>query len=224
MQMIQSTVGRKVLMAVTGLVLLGFVIVHLLGNTSVFVGPDGINAYAEKLHSLGPVVWIFRLVMLAAFALHILLGIQLTLENRAAKPVKYAMVKKQRATFSSETMIVSGLVLLAFVIYHLLHFTLQVTNPEISAKANLDALGRPDVYQMVVMSFQQIFITLVYVVSMVFLFLHLSHGASSFIQTLGTNNAGTLPKVVGGGKAVSALLLLGYIAIPLLIIVGFVKI
>nr|WP_318835931.1 succinate dehydrogenase cytochrome b subunit [Desulfuromonas versatilis] len=222
--MTQSSVGRKILMAVTGLVLLGFVIVHLLGNTSVFVGPDGINAYAEKLHSLGPVVYIFRLVMLAAFAIHIIYGIQLTLENRAASPAKYAIQKRQRATFASSTMIVSGLVLLAFVIYHLLHFTVQVTDPAISAKANLDALGRPDVYLMVVKGFQKIFVSLIYVVSMVFLFLHLSHGAQSFVQTFGLTNANTLPAVNVGGKALSAILLLGYIAIPLLIVIGFVKI
>lgn len=222
--MTQSSVGRKILMAVTGLVLLGFVIVHLLGNTSVFVGPDGINAYAEKLHSLGPVVWIFRLVMLAAFALHIIFGIQLTLENRAAKPETYSVAKRQRATFASSTMIVSGLVLLAFVIYHLLHFTVQVTDPAIAAKANLDALGRPDVYLMVVKGFQKVFVTLIYVVSMAFLFLHLSHGAQSFVQTFGLTNANTLPTVNLGGKALAAVLLLGYIAIPLLIIVGFVKI
>ncbi len=224
MQMTQSTVGRKVLMAVTGLILLVFVLIHLLGNTSVFVGPDGINAYAEKLHSLGPMVWIFRLVMLAVFAAHIVFGIQLTLENRSASPLKYAQNKKLRASFSSETMIVSGLVLLAFVVYHLLHFTVQVIDPATAAKAHMDALGRPDVYLMVVSGFKSLFITLIYVVSMIFLFLHLSHGAGSFLQTFGLNSDKTLPTVSLGGKAVAAVLLVGYAAIPLFIIAGFLKI
>ena len=223
MQITQNAVGRKVMMAVTGLLQLGVVMVHLLVNTSVFVGPDGINAYAEKLHSLGPVVWIFRLVMLGLFAVHIIYGIQLTLENRAAKPVKYARTKKLRATFSSETMIISGLVLLAFIVYHLLHFTLQVTDPAISAKVNLDALGRPDVYSMMVLGFQKLFVTLVYVVAMVFLLLHLFHGVGSLIQTIGTNNAQTLPKVSLGGRALAFILGLGYIAIPAAIIIGIIK-
>ncbi|MDH3998857.1 MAG: succinate dehydrogenase/fumarate reductase cytochrome b subunit, partial [Desulfuromonadales bacterium] len=96
MLLIQSSVGRKIIMAVTGVVLVAFVCVHLLGNSSVFVGADAINAYAEKLHSLGPFVWVFRLVMLGAFAIHIFFGIQLTLENRAATPEANVQVRRLR--------------------------------------------------------------------------------------------------------------------------------
>ncbi len=224
MQLFHSTVGRKILMAVTGLILISFVIIHLLGNTSVFVGPDGINAYAAKLHSLGPVVWLFRLVMLAVFGLHILIGIQLTLENRAANPVAYAQKKTLRTSFAAENMIVTGLLLAAFVVYHILHFTMHVTNPEISASVlPPDALGRPDVYTMVVASFQKGFISLIYVISMVLLFLHLSHGGQSFLQTFGLANDKTLPAIGTGSKAVSLVILLGYISIPVLIVIGLVK-
>lgn len=224
MVLLQSSVGRKIMMAATGLILVAFVTVHLLGNSSVFLGPDGINAYAEHLHALGPLVWIFRLVMLGVFALHILLGIILTLENRAATPGAYAVKKRVRTSFAAETMIVTGLALLAFVVYHLLHFTVHVTNPEISVGAlALDALGRNDVYTMVVLSFQKFGISFVYVAAMVMLFLHLSHGIQSFFQTMGWNSAVTLPRIQKVGKSVAVVLFVGYISIPILILAGIVK-
>lgn len=224
MHLIQSTVGRKILMAVTGLLLLGFVAIHLAGNLSVFAGPDGINAYAVKLHSLGAFVWVFRLAMLALFAVHITFGIKLSLENRAATPVDYAVKQRVKTTFSSDSMLYTGLILLAFLIYHLLHFTVQITNPEISANTlPLDAAMRPDVFSMVVLSFQKVFISLVYIVGMIALFLHLSHGLSSFVQTFGLNNGPSLEKVSLGGKLVAVGFLLAYVAIPVLILARFVK-
>lgn len=225
MHLTQSTVGRKILMAVTGLLLVGFVTIHLLGNLSVFAGPDGINAYAVKLHSLGALVWVFRLGMLALFAVHITFGIQLSLENRTANPTNYAIKSRMKTTFSSESMLYTGGILAAFLIYHLLHFTLQLTNPEISAhKLPLDAAMRPDVYSMVVLSFQKVFISLVYIVAMIALFLHLAHGLSSFFQTFGLNNGPSHEKVTLGGKLVAVGYLLAYVAIPVLILARFVKI
>ena len=132
MQLTQSSVGRKIIMAVTGFVLVAFRLrAPARATRPCLFGADAINAYAQKLHSLGPFVWVFRLVMLAAFALHIIFGIQLTLENRAATPEKNVQVKRLKTGFGAETMIVSGLVMLAFVVYHLLHFTVRVTNPDI---------------------------------------------------------------------------------------------
>lgn len=220
----KSSVGRKILMAVTGLILVCFILVHMLGNTSIFVGPDGINAYAKHLHDLGPLVWIFRLAMLVAFCVHIALGIQLTLENRAGRPQAYAVKQDLRATFASKNMIVSGVALLLFVIYHLLHFTMHVTNPEISAGvgANFDALNRPDVFKMVTLSFKQGVIALIYVVAMVFLLLHLIHGVGSFFQSLGLTNDRTITGVGSFGKAVGIILFLGYVSIPVFIIIGVV--
>ncbi len=224
MHLTQSTVGRKILMAVTGLLLVGFISMHLLGNLSVFAGPDGINAYAEHLHDLGPLVWVFRLIMLVIFAVHITFGIKLSMENRAATPVNYSIKKRMKTTFSSESMLYTGLILLAFLIYHLLHFTVQITNPEISA-ANLpfDAAMRPDVFSMVVLSFQKVFVSLVYIVGMIALFLHLTHGLSSFVQTFGWNNGPSHEKVTLGGKLVAVGFLLAYVAIPVLILARFVK-
>jgi succinate dehydrogenase / fumarate reductase cytochrome b subunit len=222
MQLTQSSVGRKIIMAVTGFVLIAFVCVHLLGNSSVFLGADAINAYAQKLHSLGPFVWVFRLVMLAAFAIHIIIGIQLTMENKAATPEKNVQVKRLRTGFGAETMVVSGLVLLAFVIYHLLHFTVRVTNPEIYVP--LGDQGMVDVFYMLVKGFSSALPVLIYLIGMGFLFLHVGHGFQSLFQTLGLSNDKSLPVMGLLSKLVAVVLLLGYISIPLLIVVGCIKI
>jgi succinate dehydrogenase / fumarate reductase cytochrome b subunit len=221
MQLTQSSVGRKIIMAVTGIVLVGFVCVHLLGNSSMFIGADAINAYAQKLHSLGPFVWVFRLIMLVAFALHIAFGIQLTLENKAATPEANVQVKRLKTGFGAETMIVSGLVMLAFVIYHLLHFTVRVTNPEIYVPLGGD--GMVDVYFMVVNGFKSVLPVIVYLAGMLFLFLHVSHGFQSLFQTLGLSNDKSLPATGMVSKLVGYVLLLGYIAIPLSIVFGYIK-
>jgi succinate dehydrogenase / fumarate reductase cytochrome b subunit len=222
MQLTQSSVGRKIIMAVTGIVLVAFVCVHLLGNSSIFFGADAINAYAQKLHSLGPFVWVFRLVMLAAFAIHIVFGIQLTLENRAASPEANVQVKRLKTGFAAETMIVSGLVLLAFVVYHLLHFTVRVTNPEIYVP--LGTGGMVDVYFMMVKGFKSVLPVIIYLVGMAFLFLHVSHGFQSLFQTLGLSNDKSLPVMGTTSKLVGFVLLVGYISIPLLIVAGLFKI
>ena len=222
MQLTQSSVGRKIIMAVTGIVLVAFVCVHLLGNSSVFVGADAINAYAQKLHSLGPFVWVFRLVMLGAFAIHIIFGIQLTLENKAATPDKNVQVRRLKTGFGAETMVVSGLVLLAFVIYHLLHFTVRVTNPEIYVP--LGDHGMVDVFFMMVKGFSSTLPVLIYLIGMCFLFLHVGHGFQSLFQTLGLSNDKSLPVMGLLSKLVAVVLLLGYISIPLLIVFGCVKI
>ena len=222
MQLTQSSVGRKIIMAVTGFVLVSFVCVHLLGNSSMFIGADAINAYAQKLHSLGPFVWVFRLVMLAAFAIHIIFGIQLTLENRAATPEKNVQVKRLKTGFGAETMIVSGAVLFFFVVYHLLHFTVRVTNPEIYVP--LGGHGMVDVYYMVVNGFKSALPVIAYVAGLFFLFLHVSHGFQSLFQTLGLSNDKSLPVMGMFSKLVGFVLLVGYISIPLLIVAGLIKI
>jgi succinate dehydrogenase / fumarate reductase cytochrome b subunit len=221
MQLTQSSVGRKIIMAVTGAMLFAFVCVHLLGNSSLFFGSAAINAYAQKLHSLGPVVWIFRLVMLGLFAVHIYFGIQLTIENKAATPDKNVQVKRLKTGFAAETMVVSGLVIMAFAIYHLLHFTVRVTNPEIYVPIEGGG-GMVDVFYMMVQGFSSIFAVLIYVIAMVFLFLHVSHGFQSLFQTIGLSNDRTLPVMGNLSKLVGVVLLVGYASIPLLIIFGIV--
>ncbi len=222
MQLTQSSVGRKIIMAVTGAMLIAFVCVHLLGNSSLFFGSAAINAYAQKLHSLGPVVWIFRLVMLGVFAVHIFFGIQLTLENKAATPDKNVEVKRLKTGFAAESMVVSGLLLALFVVYHLLHFTVRVTNPEIYVPIE-GGHGMVDVFVMMTMGFQQVLPVLIYVFGMILLFLHVSHGFQSMFQTYGLSNDRTLPVMVNFSKLFGVVLLVGYASIPLLIIFGIVR-
>jgi succinate dehydrogenase / fumarate reductase cytochrome b subunit len=213
------------MMAVTGLIMASFLIIHLIGNTTVWGGAGWLNAYAEHLHALPPLVWAFRIVMLAVFAFHIWLGIQLTLENSAARPIQYQQKKNLRTTFSAETMIYTGLLILAFVVYHILHFTMHVTNPEISVGVlPPDAMGRHDVFSMVVFSFQKIAIAFIYALAMIIIFLHLYHGISSLFQTMGWNNDKTISFIEKVGKGVAFVLLVGFIAIPVLIVLGLVKV
>ncbi len=217
MRLFSTSIGRKAVVAVTGLFMLLFIVVHLLGNTTIFAGPDGINAYAEKLHGLGPFVWVSRIFMGAMLCLHAIFAILLTLENRAANPGKYAVKKMLKATFAGETMIWTGLLLLAFIVYHLLQFTARVT-PDLVL--GTDAKNRFDVFTMVFSSFRITPIALIYVAAMVALFLHLSHGIQSIFQTIGLNNDKTLPQFGALGKLLSALFLVGYSAIPVLILAG----
>lgn len=223
MAFLKSTVGRKIIMAVSGLMMLLFVIMHLLGNSSVFAGPAGINVYAAGLHSLGPLVWIFRLIMICMFLLHLFYGIRLTLENNTARPQGYAVKKNMSATFASKNMIWTGSLIGLFLIYHLLHFTFQYINPEISASSNTDAMGRPDVFMMMVQGFQNLGISALYIVAMVAVVLHLTHGIQSLFQTLGLNNDGTFPVVKKIGTAAAFIVFIGYISIPLIIVAGLLR-
>jgi succinate dehydrogenase / fumarate reductase cytochrome b subunit len=217
MRFTTTSVGRKLLMAVTGFFMLLFVTGHLLGNSTIFFGPGALNTYAEKLQSLGPLLWIIRGVMFLMLAIHVWFGILLTLENSAANPSKYAVSKKLKATFSGETMIWTGVLLLAFIVYHLLQFTVRVTPDVVLGN---DAKGRFDVFSMMTASFRYIPIVAIYVAAMVALFLHLSHGIQSIFQTVGCTNDKTLPKVMTLGKLISVIFLVGYSAIPILILAG----
>ncbi|WP_027389135.1 succinate dehydrogenase cytochrome b subunit [Chrysiogenes arsenatis] len=222
MSILQSAVGRKIFMAITGLLMFLFLVIHMLGNSSLFIGPDGLNAYAEFLHSLGAGVWIFRLVMAVLFIFHVILGIQLTAENRDARPIQYMHKKDLRTTVAAKSMIYTGVVILGFVVYHLLHFTVRITNPEISQ--GIDAAGRFDVYTMVVLSFENFAIAAVYIIAMFALLFHISHGLSSMLQTLGLNNGpilGTLQKI---GYVVAAAIALGYVTFPVSVLLGIVKV
>lgn len=219
MRFLSSSVGRKILMALTGVLMFFFIIIHVVGNSTIYLG--WLNAYAEHLHALPPLVWAFRLVMLTLFVLHVFYGIQLTLENNSAKPVAYAVKNNLRATFASKNMIWTGVIIAVFLVYHLLHFTLHVTNPDISS--GVDALGRPDVFHMVVFSFQKVGIVAIYVVAMIALALHLSHGIQSFFQTLGLNTQDLLQSFVKAAAIIAAVLFIGYVSIPIVILIGILK-
>lgn len=206
------------MMAATGQLLVLFIILHVLGNSTIYFG--WLNAYAAHLHALPPLLWSFRLGMIALFSLHLFFAVVLTLENSAARPQPYLVKKNLESTFAGRNMIWTGTVIGVFLIYHLLHFTFQVTNPAIAAVRNPDSLGRPDVFLMVVRSFQNIGISALYLIAVLALWLHLSHGIQSSFQTWGLNSDGSFPVVKGGGAAAAVILLLAYAAIPIVIVTG----
>lgn len=226
---IDSSIGRKVLMAVTGLGLIGFVIAHMVGNLQV-LGPmekaqEKLNAYAHMLQSLGPVLWIMRLGLLAMFVVHVATAFRLWRENSAARPSKYAVTQHDTSTMASRTMILSGAVVLAFAIYHILHFTLGAVGTDTYAGNMLPYKLKTgeevhDVYRMVILGFRNPVVAVSYVVANLVLALHISHGASSVIQTLGFRN----PRIVALrnilGPGLGALIAIGNCSIPVSILLG----
>jgi succinate dehydrogenase / fumarate reductase cytochrome b subunit len=200
-----------------------FAVIHLLGNSSIFGWlPGGINAYAHHLHSLpSPIIIGFRLGLLLFVCVHIWYGIQLTIENRGGRPQQYAVKSTQKATFASENMIWTGVLLMGFILYHLAHFTFQIINPDTAALNHLVPLhgdNVPNVLGMVVSAFQNILVTLIYAGAMLILFLHLSHGIQSFFQTMGWSNDRVQPFLTKAGTLAALALFLGYAAVPLTIL------
>jgi succinate dehydrogenase / fumarate reductase, cytochrome b subunit len=217
----QSSIGKKYVVAGTALLLILYVLGHLVGNLQIYLGPDRINAYAKFLHDLGPILWLVRVILLAAFVTHIVATIELAQENRLAKPQKYAVASYQRSTLASRTMLVSGLIVLCFVIYHLLQFTLQVTDPEF--REVHDSLGRHNVYRMLILGFRHPLVSLFYVVGLFLLTTHLSHGFASAVQTLGINNRKIGNIVSIGGQTLAWVVFAGYVSIPVTIYLGLVR-
>jgi succinate dehydrogenase / fumarate reductase cytochrome b subunit len=217
-----SSIGKKMIVAVTGIILILFVIGHLLGNLQIFLGPDWINGYSQHLRDLGPLLWMIRIVLLATVLTHIYFTILLAIENRRARPEPYIDRVHVKATWASRHMVVSGLVVLAFIIFHLLHFTARKFNPQFPL-LKLDPLNRYDVYSMMVYGFQNIYVSIFYIVGLFLLTLHLTHGASSFFQSLGLNNQKLAPRLAVGGRIFAWLLFIGYTSIPIAVMLGFIR-
>ena len=216
-----STIGKKIFMSVSGLAMVLFAVIHVIGNSTIFFG--GLNAYAEKLHSLPALVWMTRLIMVTMFSVHIFFGIQLTLANFKSKPEGYAVKKSLSTTFAGKNMIWTGLVIGTFLVYHLLHFTIQVINPGVAANIVSDTLGRPDVSGMVVYSFRKAAVSLTYVLAMTALVLHLTHGIQSSFQTLGLTSERTQPVIIKTGAILAFILFLGYVLVPILVFAGIMN-
>jgi succinate dehydrogenase / fumarate reductase cytochrome b subunit len=218
---LKSSIGEKTLMAITGVFLLLFVFGHMLGNLQIFVGPEYLNAYAAKLQSLGPLLWAIRLFLLGTMVAHIWAAARVVRRSVAARPVKYAMQKDLATNFAAKTMMVSGCLILVFVIYHILHFTSGNIDP-IGAFAKAHSSEDIDVYGMVIASFQHLPTTIIYSLAMILLCMHISHGASSLVQTLGLRSCSEKcrDKI---GPALAIFLLIGNLSIPLSIYFGFIS-
>jgi len=218
----RSSIGKKFIVAITGLILIGFIVGHLLGNLQIFLGPEWVNSYAEHLRALGPFLWIIRVFLLVAVGLHIWLTISLAIDNRRARPVAYVKQDYVKATFASRSMVISGLVVLAFIVFHIAHFTVRVTDPRFGL-LKADPLNRYDVYSMMVYGFQNVIVSFFYVLAMFLLTLHLTHGTSSFLQSLGLNDKKLTPRLARGGRIFAWLIFVGYTSIPLAVLFGLVK-
>lgn len=212
------SVGKKTLVAVTGVLLSLFLVAHMSGNLLMFVGPDAINAYGEGLRQILRVgdfalgLWIARLGLIVMFVVHVVLAVQLTRQNRAARPIRYEYNNTVSASIASRTMIYSGLVLLLFLIYHLLHFTVGTTHPQhFQAR---DHLMRHDVYTMVILGFRDPAVLISYVIAMVALGFHLYHGIASLFQTLGLVKQGSYTLLTKIGASFAILLVLGFLSVP----------
>src|SRR5258708_7156752 len=210
-----TMVGKKVVMAVTGLVLVGFVIAHMLGNLKIFLGAEAIDAYAVFLRTMGEplfpyslLLWVARIVLLASVALHITAAVQLTRMNWAARPQGYDTKQSIATTYAARTMRWSGVILALFIVYHLLHLTAGVVSFQPGEFVHLS------VYDNVVAAFSVWYVALFYVVAMACLCLHLSHWIWSMLQTLGLDNAPTTwaLQTLAWGVALEGLA--GFIAVP----------
>jgi succinate dehydrogenase / fumarate reductase cytochrome b subunit len=217
---VSASIGKKVLMAGSGIVLILFVVGHMVGNLQLFMGPEQLNIYAEKLRDLGPLLWVIRGFLLAMLVIHVVVGIQLWLENRRARGQRYAKEDTVAATITSRTMIYTGLAIFFFVVYHLAHFTFFLTHPEYAGLH--DAAGRHDVYSMVILGFQQPLISIAYILGMLFLSFHLAHAIFSVFQTLGFNRPSVQPKLRALARIVTVIVVAGYISMPLAVLTGII--
>ena len=207
----RSATGKKIVMAVTGIILVAFVIGHVLGNLLIFRGPESVNGYAALLKANAALLWTVRAALLGAVVLHVMAAVQLVRLERAARPVRYHSRAPQAATVSSRSMRWGGLALALFVIYHLLHFTTGTVHP------NFD---HADVYRNMVLGFQVWWVSGIYIAAMIALGLHLHHGVWSMFQSLGINH----PSINLLRRRVATVLALavalGFIAIPVAVLAG----
>jgi len=213
----QSTNGKKVVMAVTGVIMFLFLIGHLLGNLLVFGGPEAINSYARFLHFDETLLWIIRIILIACVVLHIIATVQLGLRNKRARPVGYSRKQAINSSYASRTMYWSGPIVLAFIIFHLLQFTAGTIHPDATFIAG-------DVYHNLVTGFRVWWVAAWYIFALILLGLHLRHGLWSMLQSVGLAHSLHRERVLKRVALwVATILILGYISIPISILAGFVK-
>lgn len=209
----QATIGKKVVMAVTGIILLGFVFAHMMGNLQIYLGRDVLNAYALKLRDVPAVLWSARAILLIAFVLHVWTTISLARIKKAARPIAYVKKDNVGSSYASRTMLWTGPTIAAFVIYHLLHFTWGTAHP------NFKELMP---YDNVVAGFSVPIVSIVYIIAMLLLGMHIYHGAWSMFQTLGASHPKYSPLLRRFAAIFAALIVAGNISIPVSVMLGIV--
>lgn len=218
---LSSTLGTKAMVAVTGAMLAFFVLGHMAGNLQLFMGQDAVNTYAASLKGMPGPLWVARLGLLGALILHIVGNLKLRARNQAARPQAYVTKKPLASTLFSRTMLLSGLVLLAFIVYHLAHFTLGLIHPEYYALT--DAEGRHDVFSMTVLGFQDPLVATTYLVAMALLFMHLAHGVASLFQTFGMRGMQWKDTLDLGGRLFAIVVVLGNVAMVVACLTGLIQ-
>ncbi|MDB4875402.1 MAG: succinate dehydrogenase (or fumarate reductase) cytochrome b subunit, b558 family [Gemmatimonadetes bacterium] len=219
----RSTIGKKILMAVSGLIGIGFVILHMAGNLQVFIGQNKINSYGAMLHGpLAEVTWLLRLVLIVAVIVHVLMAYQLTQRSAAARPIDYQHRSPQVSTLASRTMKWGGILLLVFIVVHILHFTTEAIDPA-GWRGMTDSQGHRDVYGNIVASFRIWWVALFYIVAMLALGLHLYHGAWASVRTLGFAKPSPHPLHRRIALVVAAIVWLGFTLVPVGVIAGIIR-
>jgi succinate dehydrogenase / fumarate reductase cytochrome b subunit len=219
----RSSIGAKIIMAVTGLLLFGFVIGHMLGNLQMFLGQDAVNKYAASLKDLGALLWVVRIGLLLIAVVHVISGIRLARLNRSARPVPYQKNAKVQASLGSVTMVQTGVLVLAFVVYHLLHFTFGVVQHDSYAGSLPLDQGRHDVFSMTVIGFQSWLVSGSYIVAMLLLGLHLSHGVTSLFQSIGLDHPRIAPLAARLGPISALIIVVGNCSMPIACLLGLVQ-
>lgn len=212
-----SSIGLKVLMSLSGLGMVGFLLAHMSGNLLVFWGPDAINGYAESLRAYPAALNVARAGLVVMVVVHVFTAIKLTRLNRRASPQKYAVANPNTASAASRSMLITGLLVLFYIFYHLAHFTWRFTHPE------FQDLGPYDAYTMLTQSFQSVPVSLLYIVSVILVGFHLSHGFSSAFQSLGINHLKYTPLIKKACLATTVIITLGFVSIPVAILTGILS-
>ncbi len=210
-----AAAGKKIVMGVTGLIGIGFVILHMAGNLLAFRGPDAINAYAHFLASTGEALWLLRTVLIVAVILHVIAAYQLTMQNRASRPIGYVKRDPQVSTWAVRTMRLGGVVLLIFIPLHIMHFTNPGWRPT-------GEFVKADVYASIVTSFRVWWITLFYVVAMISLGFHLYHGAWSSVRSIGVAQPSERPLHRRIALVIAVAVWLGFTAVPVAVFAGLI--
>jgi succinate dehydrogenase / fumarate reductase cytochrome b subunit len=216
-----ASIGIKVLVALSGLALAGFVVFHMLGNLQVFEGRDPLNRYAAFLRDMPILLWTARGGLLAVALLHVWNALALAKRNREARPTGYAVRTYRQASIASRTMAITGSLLLLFIVFHVLHLTVGVVDP--SYQDELDLRGQRDVYGKMIHTFGNPWWVALYVGAQVVLGFHLSHGVSSSVQTLGLEHPAMNRIFKAAGPVVAWFVALGNAAIVLAIFTGVVR-
>jgi succinate dehydrogenase / fumarate reductase cytochrome b subunit len=221
-QLWYSSLGKKYVMAITGLGLWLFIIIHLAGNLQVFLPPEAINSYAHMLKSNPLILWGARLGLLTIATLHIVAAVQLARINRQARPTSYAVGKPPESTFGQRTILISGLIILAFILFHLSHFTVGLVDASYLNYVD-PVTGYHDVHRMMVTGFSNPIVSGFYIISMGLLMLHLSHGIASIFQSLGLRSKKTFRFFNTLARLVALAVFIGNCSIPIAILAGVIR-